>query len=83
MQMALYIRDPEVAALAVELQRVTGARSKTEAVRAALERQLAEARACVPLRDRLAALRARVRALGEADPAFDMKRFTDVLWDEG
>lgn len=81
--MALYIRDSEVDALAVELQRVTGARSKTEAVRAALERQLAEARARVPLRDRLAALRARVQALGEPDPAFDMKRFTDALWDEG
>lgn len=81
--MPLYIRDPEVDALATELQRATGARTKTEAVRTALERQLAEARARIPLRERLAALKARVRAVGEPDPAFDMKRFSDALWDEG
>jgi antitoxin VapB len=83
MQMPLYIRDPDVDALAVELQRVTGARTKTEAVRVALERRLAEVRSGAPLRDRIAALRARVRALGEPDAAFDMKAFTDDLWTDG
>ncbi|WP_394199751.1 type II toxin-antitoxin system VapB family antitoxin [Litoreibacter albidus] len=40
--MALYIKDDAVNELAVEYQRATGAFSKTEAVRKALETALAE-----------------------------------------
>ena len=38
--MPLYIKDDEVDALAAELQSVSGARSKTEAVRSALHNEI-------------------------------------------
>lgn len=80
--MPLYIRDDEVDALASELQRLTGARSKTEAVRGALRRSLADARSRLPLRQRLEGAKAMARAMGETDPDFDMKAFTDAMWGE-
>ncbi|AMS43505.1 uncharacterized protein with PIN domain [Aminobacter aminovorans] len=64
--MPLYIRDNEVDALAAELQAVSGAASKTEAVRTALLHEIARNRAKVPLRDRLAALQAKATAIGLA-----------------
>lgn len=79
--MPLYIRDSEVDALAAELQAVSGAASKTEAVRTALLHELARNRAKTPLRERLARLQERVARLGPTDPAFDMKRYTDEMWD--
>ncbi len=45
MTAALYIKDASVNALAIELQKVLKAPSKTEAVRIALQRQLDEAKA--------------------------------------
>ncbi|CAI2935568.1 type II toxin-antitoxin system VapB family antitoxin [Aminobacter niigataensis] len=79
--MPLYIRDNEVDALAAELQAVSGAASKTEAVRTALLHELARNRANIPLRNRLAKLQARVAELGLPDRDFDMKKFTDEMWD--
>lgn len=79
--MPLYIRDSEVDALATELQAVSGAPSKTEAVRTALLHELARNRAKIPLRERLARLQERVARLGPPDPTFDMKRYTDEMWD--
>lgn len=78
--MALFIRDPEVDALAEEVRRLTKARTKTEAVRGALKAQLAEARRAQPLRERLARSKALADAMGRGDPDFDMKAFTDSLW---
>jgi len=49
----LYIRDDEVATLARDLQRVSGARSVTDAVRTALGRDLARLRDSVPPSARL------------------------------
>lgn len=80
MRMPLYIRDNEVDALAAELQAVSGAQSKTEAVRAALQHELQRHRAKVPLRERLAKLQARAAELGLPNRDFDMKRFTDSMW---
>lgn len=80
--MALFIRDPEVDALAEEVRRVTRARTKTEAVRSALQAQLARARRELPVRERLGRARALADAMGPSDPDFDMKAFTDELWDE-
>lgn len=80
--MALFIRDPEVDALAEEVRKITKARTKTEAVRRALQAQLAEARRAMPLRERLARSKALADAMGPGDPAFDMKRFTDRMWGE-
>jgi len=78
--MPLFIRDDEVDALAGELQKLTKARTKTEAVRRALQNELARTRKALPLRDRLARAKALADAMGPSDPAFDMKTFTDEMW---
>ncbi len=79
--MPLYIRDDEVDALAVKVQAITGARTKTEAVRLALQHEIERSRGRTPLRERLAAAKAAARQIGPVDAAFDMKAFTDALWD--
>ncbi|WP_442880827.1 type II toxin-antitoxin system VapB family antitoxin [Bosea sp. (in: a-proteobacteria)] len=66
--------------LAERVQRATGARTKTEAVRAALENELARVEAEMPLRQRLARSLALADAMGDAPGDFDMKRFTDEMW---
>jgi antitoxin VapB len=78
--MALFIRDAEVDALAEEMRRLTNAKTKTEAVRRALQAQLAETRKALPARSRLARAKALADALGPSDPGFDMKGFSDELW---
>lgn len=78
--MALFIRDPAVDALAEEVRKLTKVKSKTEAVRRALQSQLAEARRVLPLADRLARSKALADALGPSDLAFDMKAYTDEMW---
>lgn len=80
--MALFIRDAEVDALAEEVRKLTRAKTKTEAVRRALQAQLAEARRALPLKDRLARSRALADAMGPGDPDFDMKAYTDEMWGE-
>ncbi len=78
--MPLYIRDAEVDRLASEIQKLTKASTKTEAVRPALKNELARTRKALPLRDRLARAKALADAMGASDPAFDMKAFTDEMW---
>ena len=78
--MPLYIRDDEVDALAQRVQAMTGARTKTEAVRLALQHEIERNRRKTPLRDRLAKAKALARELGPLDPDFDMKKFTDGMW---
>ncbi len=51
--MPLYIRDDEVAALARDVQAASGARTVTEAVRAALERERDRLRDSLPPSARL------------------------------
>lgn len=78
--MPLYIRDDEVADLARKVQKVTGTRTVTDAVRRALEHEMARAKA--PLRERIRVYQEMVAAAGPADPDFDMKKFTDEMWDD-
>ncbi|MEQ8346364.1 MAG: type II toxin-antitoxin system VapB family antitoxin [Sneathiellaceae bacterium] len=78
--MALFIRDPEVDALAEELRRLTKARSKTEAVRRALQERVAELRQARPLAARLTRSKALADAMGTGDSTFDMKSYTDEMW---
>ena len=78
--MPLFIRDDEVDALAGEVQKLTKARTKTEAVRRALQNELARTRKMLPLRERLARAKALADAMGPSDPTFDMKAFTDEMW---
>jgi antitoxin VapB len=77
--MPLYIRDDQVDALAVELQAVTGAPSKTEAVRVALQNEIKRKREEIPLIERIAAIQRKVAAMGPSDTEFDMKKFMDDL----
>lgn len=73
--MPLYVRDDDVLALAVELQKLTNAPSKTEAVRLALRHEIERARKSMSIRERLARARAKAREIGrltddQADDAF-------------
>lgn len=78
--MPLYIRDDKVDALAVELQAVTGAATKTEAVRAALEDAIARRRDKTSMIDGIRQAQAMVRAMGvRPNPDFDFKTFSDEL----
>ncbi|MEL7464881.1 MAG: type II toxin-antitoxin system VapB family antitoxin [Pseudomonadota bacterium] len=79
--MPLYIRDEEVDALADQLKQATGAPSKTDAVRRALRDALERETSKKPLLERLAPVLAEADAMGPTDPDFDMKRFTDEMWE--
>jgi len=79
--MALFIRDDAVDALAVKLQKALKAPSKTEAVRRALQGELDRVQQQRPLRERIAKAQAMAGAMGTSDPNFDMKTFTDEMWD--
>ncbi|WP_281827615.1 type II toxin-antitoxin system VapB family antitoxin [Jannaschia rubra] len=80
--MPLYIRDERIDELVKEVMRATGAKTKTEAVRQALRDALENDRNRPSLSDRVKPLQDRVAALGTPDPGFDMKSFTDDLWEE-
>lgn len=78
--MPLYIRDAEVNALAEKAQKAIGARTKTDAVRAALQRLIEGEAAKAGWRERNADLIAAVQALGTPDPTFNLKQFRDEMW---
>ena len=79
--MPLYIRDDEVDALASRVQRLAGTRTKTEAVRLALQRELGRIEAERPLEERIAKSMALADAMGTGKSDFDMKAFTDEMWE--
>lgn len=78
--MALYIRDPEVDQLVAEVQQLRHTATKTEAVKNALKKEIAAARAEVPLIEKVKALHKRLDALGPRDTNLDMKKFMDEQW---
>lgn len=77
--MPLLIRDAEIDALAGEVQKLTKAPTKIEAIRQALRNELARQRKVLPPRDRLARAKALADAMGPSDPAFNLKTFTDDI----
>jgi antitoxin VapB len=79
--MALYIRDPEIDSLVEEAQRLTKAPTKTETVKHALRKEIERAREQKPLRGRLEAVITMADKLGPSDPNFDMKTFSDTLYE--
>jgi antitoxin VapB len=81
MQMPLYIRDDAVDDLAEKVMKVTGAKTKTDAVRKALQAQLDAELSRKPLLERLQPVLQQARQIGERDPNFDMKKYTDEMWD--
>ena len=80
--MSLYIRDDTVDELARKVQKLTKAPNKTEAVRQALENELARVKKSVPLAERIGRIQDAVAVqLGPNPKPFDMKAFSDDLWD--
>jgi antitoxin VapB len=79
--MPLYIRDDEVDELATRLQHLTGTPTKTQVVRQALEREISRLEAARPLGERIAKSMAIADAMGSGRSDFDMKAFTDEMWE--
>lgn len=80
--MPLYIRDDSVNVLASQLQQMMHAANKTEAVREALQNEIARLSQQGPLCDRVAIIqRNRREKNGHHRVDFDMKSFTDEGWD--
>ena len=79
--MGLYVRDEGVNQLAEQVRKTIGARTKTDAVRLALEKLLLEQTRKVPFSERIKDLQAKTLALGKPDPNFDRQAFTDEMWD--
>jgi antitoxin VapB len=80
--MPLYIRDDAVDDLAKAVMKATGAASKTEAVRVALAEKLDAATNVQSLREFLDEAWIKIETLGEVDPTFDQKKFSDDMWDD-
>jgi len=77
----LFIRDEEVNKLAKKLQRATKAKTKTEAVKIAIEKALSEAQGIGPMRKKIEQAKAKVREMGDyVDPNFDQKAYSDEMW---
>lgn len=78
----LFIRDEAVNALAVEAMKLTGAETKTEAVRAALKAAIMAAKEQQPLLQRIEAARNLAEEIGPVDPLYDAKADSDAMWGE-
>ena len=79
---SLYIRDSDVDELAKKVQKLTNAPNKTEAVRRALENELARAKETIPLVEHIRKIQDEVAVqLGPHPKSFDMKAFSDDMWD--
>lgn len=79
----LFIKDQEVYDLAVAFMKATNAKSKTDAVRQALQEALKHAQETVPLRDRVKELQEAVAAQrGPNKKPINFKIISDELWDE-
>ena len=80
--MALYIKDPTVDALAEKVQALLGVSTKTEAVRESLQQTFAKLNTQPRRKFNLERARALIDAMGPADPNFDMKKFSDELYED-
>lgn len=82
--MPLYIKDPTVDDLAEKVRIELGMRTKTDAVRMALQHELQRSARSKPLRERLAALQAQADIQFTAPVnGIDMKELMDDLWEDG
>lgn len=71
--MPLYIKDQGVDDLAEEVQKITGHKNKTEAVRAALLNEIQRARASLSLDDKLEQAMAIADSIGPTRPDYDYR----------
>jgi len=80
--MPLYIKDPEVDTLVERYLAASGAKTKTEAVRRALELGIHACENRETLSDRVAKVQRRAAQAGLGVRDFDDKEFMDDLWGE-
>lgn len=80
--MPLYIRDESVNTLADKVVKTTGIKNKTEAVRLGLISILEKKKKEKSLLEHVYELQAQAKLIGEPDPNFNMKKFTDEMWDD-
>lgn len=77
--MALFIRGEAVDDLVDKVMQVTNAKTKTEAVRRALQLQLKTINQTRPLLERIRDIQSQADAIGPVDPRFNMKTFSDDM----
>ncbi|MFN7104683.1 MAG: type II toxin-antitoxin system VapB family antitoxin [Pseudorhizobium sp.] len=81
--MSLYIRDSRVNKLADQVMRQLGTKTKTEAVRLALERVLEQASEELSMEERIRLIQDRVAAdMGPHRVPFDEKAYMDEMWED-
>ncbi|MDE2758791.1 MAG: type II toxin-antitoxin system VapB family antitoxin [Paracoccaceae bacterium] len=80
--MPLFIKDETVNSLAEKVVKTTGVKNKTEAVRLGLNCLLETKKKEKSLLEHIHELQAQVALMGKPDPNFDMKKFTDEMWDD-
>ncbi|MBJ6135753.1 type II toxin-antitoxin system VapB family antitoxin [Ochrobactrum sp. Q0168] len=81
--MSFNVNDPTVEALLEQVMKQSGIRTKVGAIRIALQHEADRLSQQTPLRDKLAAIRARKKlTLGEAVPGVDQKKLMDELWED-
>jgi len=77
----LFIKDEEVNRMATKLQKLTKAKSKTQAVKHAIEQALIEAQGEAPMRKQIEKAKTIVQEMGDhVDTEFNQKAFSDELW---
>ncbi len=80
--MPLYIRDNDVDRLAAKVQAELRARTKTDAVRTALEHELKRLHAGKSFEEKIAEALALADQIGPPSTDFDEKAFMDEMWGE-
>jgi antitoxin VapB len=78
--MPLYIRDDAVDALAAKVQAELGVRTKTDAVRTALEHELKRLHAGKSFEEKIAKALALADEIGPPSTEFNEKAFMDEMW---
>ncbi len=80
--MPLYVRDETVNQLVEKVVKKTGAKNKTEAVRFALLALIGpEEEEKKSLLEDVQDLQAKADIIGVPDPGFNIKKFTDRMWE--
>jgi antitoxin VapB len=81
--MSLYIRDAKVNELADQVMRRLGTKTKTEAVRVALENELKRAGDTLSIEEHIRRIQKSVAAqMGPHQVDFDQKAYMDEMWED-
>ncbi len=78
--MALYMGDESVDDLARKVQQVLKLRTKTEAVKIALQHELERSFDTLPVIERIKRAQMLADSMGASNKDFDMKSYCDEMW---